>query len=245
MATFQTPSGPVSQSAYEQYWASVFAADPVIQQLLQQRASLNYLSPERKQNDAAVQQRVSQLGFVPADKDWHVEMKQGRLMPTRSGWVDRNADWLGPVIAGAAGVGPFLAASLGAGAAAGAGGAAKGGISAGAGSGIAAADVAGAPATAGSQIMRSAGPAGAGVPDWLQSILKGGSAAALPFIANATYSNPAQARANSLNEVIAGLTPSLQKIAALNASRAEAASPLYDQVLRMVSARMPGYAKGG
>jgi len=73
-------------------------------------------SPEAKAAREAYKARAAELG-VTLPHDYEIDMDQsGNPEVDRAGFVDRNADWLGALISGAAAGGPLLAAGLGGGA---------------------------------------------------------------------------------------------------------------------------------
>lgn len=111
--SYTLPNGQaVSQQQFEQHWNNVFASDPVLQQL-NAIAHSHALKPEDvKALDAATKKRAAELGWSPAsgDHDMHIKWKGGKLTATRGSFLERNADWIAAIGAGAAILGPFAAA---------------------------------------------------------------------------------------------------------------------------------------
>lgn len=123
--------GQVSEQQFTDYWRQVFASDPVIQQLMAEQGrqgsgARQIGSPGYQAQQQALQQRLAALGFTPPP-DYFVNFMRDAhgnvaLTPQKQGYVDRNVDWIAPLIAGAALAGPFAAGAMGGGAGAGAAG---------------------------------------------------------------------------------------------------------------------------
>ena len=224
MARYTLPTGAgASPDQYARHWNQVFAADPQMQAIAAElRATdpggLGRTNPEFRRLYDALRARAAELGFQAPDEDWSVRWnaKEG-VRAERAGFVDRNADWIGPLIVGGAIGGPFLAAALG-----------------GAGGGSAAA------------ASSAGGGAASTVPRWVDPLVKGGAAAAIPALANQFGNGNANAfaeQASRFDDLIAGLLPTLQRQADLSTQRLEQSGPLYDAVLKMAMGRMPIWSK--
>jgi len=175
----------------------------------------------------ALNRRAMDLGWTPQGHDDRIRNVDGAPAPSRGTWLDRNEDWVGPAaVGGLAGFG-LLAPLFGAGA--------------GAGTGAAGAAGSGGASAAGT----AAGTAAASMPAWLSKVIQGGAAASIPLLARSFGGGGGSsgATADRYDSIIAGLVPSLTKIANINAARHEAGGPLFDQVLKMASARMPNWSK--
>lgn len=114
MSKLRTPVNPAaSEDEFKSYWGDQFAADPLLSgPLTEQWNQANQGWKERKvrggkplvieqgQAHKAATNRAKELGYTDTH-DWSIGYEDGRFVPEKANFMERNIDWIAPVAAGA------------------------------------------------------------------------------------------------------------------------------------------------